>query len=99
MTNDEFWKLYDSGEIQTKVWEGKEGDATKEVCSFQYEGKFFLRITESMPTKSWYSQTKHRYTHRRGWVHSVIKEFNTASQANNYFKKCFSDCSKYSRVK
>lgn len=87
MTQNEFWKLYDSGKIQVKVWEGTEDEMKKEISSFEYNGKFYLRITKSLNGKSWYSELKHRRTHTRGWLHSVIKEFDSKDKANNYFKK------------
>ena len=88
MTKHEFWKLYDSGAICCKVFEWRDGLESKEVSAFEYDGKFFLRITNETAGSSWVDNTgKNRHT--RGSINTQIKEFNSKAHANNYFKKVF----------
>ena len=85
MTHDEFWRLYDSGEISVKVYSGKVGDTEKSVEAFEYGGKFFLRIHNSREyvtgTRAW--GKRYRMTNES----HVIKEFDSKRSANAYFKK------------
>ena len=94
MTQQEFWSLYDSGKISCKVFEAKWAEDGHEFFklaeSFEYNGKFWLRIHNE---ERWVMRTHdskgRRYAHQRAPHWSKIVEFNTAAHANNYFKKFF----------
>lgn len=90
MTHEEFWNLYENGEIQVKffTYENPEADngelALGEVDAYQYNGKFYLRISQNTAPKGY----RRRYRNG-GWSWATIKEFPTAAAANAYFKKAF----------
>lgn len=92
MTQELFWKLYESKEIEYKIFRyenaaAKDGELyAGEVISFQYMGKFYLRICNN------YSPRGYRKRYKNGgWSWAVIKEFDTREQANNYFIKAFKE--------
>ena len=77
MSNEKFWSLYDSGNIQVKCFHGVNGEDTKTVEAFEYDGMFYLRLHVYHPYKG------HRWAAEGSW----IKGFKTREHANNYFKK------------
>jgi len=92
MTHEQFWKLYESHEIQCKIfsYENREADngelALGEVIAFEYEGKYYLRIARNYAPKGY----RRRYKNG-GWSDSFFKTFDTKEAANAYFKKAFSE--------
>ena len=99
MTHEDFYKLFNEGEITVKVFAGDkivecpegcaetETNEHREVEAFEYAGKFFMRLhVESQWT--YYKMKGYRKARVRGGkdLH-YIKEFDTKTHANNYFKK------------
>lgn len=101
MTHTEFWNLYDNDKLENvKTWRRKEDIDTEgdfdcneffsEIISFVYENKYYLRIVQFNGYHvRFVGRRGHREAKRDGvktW--SVIKEFDSKSSANAYFKKC-----------
>lgn len=92
MTQAEFWKLYDNGELENvSHWYRKDAeDFTSEIIAFAYDGKYYLRIVQFNGYYTWHvGHGSSRHVVRDGvrtW--SVIKEFDNKNSANAYFKKC-----------
>lgn len=99
MTHEEFRRLYEAGEIEVRIFAGEkiikcpEGaveDETvehREVEAFEYNGKYFIRFhVESRWT--FYNRIGKRVRLCKGGADShYIKEFDTKTHANNYYKK------------
>ena len=99
MTHEDFRRLYESGEIAVKVFVGEatikcpDGAVEREtterriVEAYEYNGKFYLRLHRESRWTYW-RQVRHRQKLcRSGADDHFIKEFDTKTQANNYFKK------------
>ena len=92
MTQEMFWKLFESGEIEYKIfsYENSAADngelAKGEVIAFEHGGKYYLRVCNNYAPKGYRKRYKNG-----GWGWASIKEFDTKQQANNYFKKAFRD--------
>lgn len=97
MEQSTFWKLYDNGEIDVKVYiidnteraEDYKSDELQfaEISAFEYDDKFYLRIYTRYPRYICDRTRSNGIKYRMGHDYCYIKEFNTRSQANNYFKK------------
>lgn len=86
MTHEEFNRLYDSGLISVKIWDGMDGDTQKTIEAYQYGEMYYLRIHfvkqyktgKRGPYGKRYAMTRESHT---------IKEFQTREAANRYFTK------------
>lgn len=87
MEHSEFNRLYDNGEINIKIFQTVEEDGTeKTVESFEYNGKYYLRIHSVFRyicDRSSENGKKYRMTRESHF----IKEFDSKKHANNYFLK------------
>ena len=86
MTNELFWKLYNSGEINIVIFEFKKERRDIEIDAFEYANKYYLRIcTVYEPyTLDRTAECGKRYRVRYNTCN--IKEFNNKYSANKYFK-------------
>ena len=95
MTQETFWRLFESKEIAYKIFtyenpNAEDGEVSSgEVITFEYQGKFYLRICESHKPVGYRKRYKNG-----GWDWAKIKEFDSKEHANAYFKKAFG---KYTR--
>lgn len=86
MTHDEFNRLYDNCEINIKIFQTVETDGTeKTVESFEYCGKFYLRIHSIFEYVTGERAFGKKY--RMSRESHFIKEFDSKDHANNYFLK------------
>lgn len=84
MTHTEFNKLYGSGAFELKIFKGTMEDGEERIVeSFEWNGKYFLRIHKELK----YVINRRRKSYGMVRESHIIKEFESASQANNYFKK------------
>ena len=94
MNNTEFRKLFDDGQLENlKVFQKPSFDGNNdEIVSFQYNGKFFLRIVKYYEAHyGWYvghGSARHWKESGGNKFSSFIKEFESKDHANAYFKKC-----------
>lgn len=85
MTHEQYWELYDNGEISVKIWDGIVNEVHKTVEAFEYGDKFFLRIHNAFSYVTGVRKYGKRY--RMSKESHVIKEFGNRESANAYFKK------------
>lgn len=86
MEHSEFNRLYDNGEISVKIFQAVEEDGTeKTVESFEYNGKYYLRIHNIFRYVT--GERKFGKKYRMSKESYFIKEFDTKAHANNYFLK------------
>lgn len=87
MTNELFWNLYDSGEIETKIYTFETDKKSTEVAAFEFMGKYYLRICTKYGDYLLDRTAECGKVYRMGGYSScVIKEFDTKNAANSYFK-------------
>lgn len=87
MEHSEFNRLYDNGEISVKIFQAVEEDGTEKIVeSFEYGGKYYLRIHNVFRYICDRSSTNGK-KYRMSKDSHFIKEFNTKERANNYFLK------------
>ena len=86
MEHSEFNRLYDNGEISVKIFQAVEEDGVeKTVESFEYNGKYYLRIHSVFKYVT--GERKFGKKYRMSKESHFIKEFDTKEHANNYFLK------------
>lgn len=86
MEHSEFNRLYDNGEINIKIFQTVEEDGTeKTVESFEYNGKYYLRIHSVFRYVTGERAFGKKY--RMSRESHFIKEFDSKEHANNYFLK------------
>lgn len=86
MEHSEFNRLYNNGEINVKIFQAVEEDGTeKTVESFEYSGKYYLRIHSVFRYVTGERAFGKKY--RMSRESHFIKEFDTKEHANNYFLK------------
>ena len=85
MTHEEFNALYDNGLISVKIYQGMIDKEERTIEAFEWQGKYYLRIHKVL------KYTTSRRSNGKKYAMSkeshFIKEFDTATHANNYFKK------------
>lgn len=85
MDNAKFWKLYDSNEVNIKVYEFKQPHQTVEVDAFEYDNKFYLRIVINGESYVLDRTAECGKKYRMNPHYCYIKEFNNRNTANKYF--------------
>lgn len=84
MDNATFWNLYNNGNIFTKVYSFGNDKKNVEICSFEYDGKFYLRIVSSekyLLDRTAECGKKYRMNNQNAF----IKAFDNKNNANKYF--------------
>ena len=98
MTHEEFRRLYETGRIVVKVFEGestiipcgaieKVVKERRTIEAFEYRGKYFLRIHIEARWSIYRNRGKVQGRLMRDRDEHFIKEFDNKAHANNYFKK------------
>lgn len=85
MTHQEFNKLYETDQITIKIFQGVVDKEERTVESFEWQGKYYLRIHKVFRYTT--NKRSNGYKYNMTKESHVIKEFDTADQANNYYKK------------
>lgn len=85
MTNEEFWKLFDGGALDVKVFKGDFDGEERSVEAFEHDGHCYLRVHKVYRYLTGERRFGKRY--RMTKEYHAIKEFKSKEQANAYFVK------------
>lgn len=85
MDNRMFSQLYDDRQISPKFISFRKEDKDYEVASFEYDGKYYLRIVIDGDPYSLDRTAECRKTYRMKYHHCSFKEFSSKDSANRYF--------------